>query len=165
MSLQLHLIGAVAIIGLVSAARAEVSNDAIITAFEGYDYVEIERGTSEIKVEGIRDGMFVEVLYDAQTGAILDQSTRPARTDDRSAREEGSEMPEADGEPDDSGSDDGGDADEPVETADRNRGHGNDADGFDEDNPGRGHGDGNRGGGNGNGRGNGNGQGKNRGGN
>lgn len=40
---------------------------------EGYGYIEIKSGVSQIKIEAIKDGRKVEVIYDVATGAILKQ--------------------------------------------------------------------------------------------
>ena len=49
---------------------------------EGYDYIEVQRGLSQIKVEGIRSGLETEIVYDAVTGAVLSTEVGRADSDD-----------------------------------------------------------------------------------
>lgn len=46
----------------------------------GYGYIEVRTGVSQIKVEAIKDGQKVEVIYDAATGAILKSETERVGT-------------------------------------------------------------------------------------
>ena len=45
---------------------------------DGYTYVEVKVGPTQIKVEAIKDGTITEVVYDAATGEIIDQESRAA---------------------------------------------------------------------------------------
>jgi len=58
--------------------------DQLLTQFQadGYEYIEIQRGLSQIKVEGIRSGMETEIVYDAVTGAVLSTEVGRADSDD-----------------------------------------------------------------------------------
>lgn len=42
---------------------------------DGYSYIEAREGVSQYKIEAIRDGVKVEVIYDAVTGQILETSS------------------------------------------------------------------------------------------
>ena len=53
---------------------------------EGYDYIEVQRGLNQIKVEGIRAGQETEVVYDAVTGAVLSTEFGPADAEDSGLR-------------------------------------------------------------------------------
>lgn len=60
-------------------ATAEVSDASILAAYEGYQSIEITRTATRIKVEAVRDGVKVETIYDAVTGAILASETKSGR--------------------------------------------------------------------------------------
>jgi hypothetical protein len=49
---------------------------------EQFDYIEIDRGLTQIKVEATRDGQTIEVIYDADTGRIIDSEVDRASADD-----------------------------------------------------------------------------------
>lgn len=49
---------------------------------EGYQSIEVTNGPTQVKVEAIRDGMKLEVIYDALTGAILEQEVGEADDDE-----------------------------------------------------------------------------------
>lgn len=53
---------------------------------EGYQSIEVTNGRTQVKVEAIRDGMKLEVIYDALTGAILQQEVEEADDDERNDR-------------------------------------------------------------------------------
>ena len=44
---------------------------------EGYQRIEVKNGPTQVKVEAIRNGMKLEVTYDAATGEVLKQEVRP----------------------------------------------------------------------------------------
>lgn len=48
----------------------------------GYGYIQIRTGVSQIKIEAIKDGQKVEVIYDAATGAILKSESESIDTID-----------------------------------------------------------------------------------
>ena len=63
----------------VAAAQAQEAGslaDRVIAALqaEGYESIELVNGPTQILVEAVRDGRKLEVIYDAETGAILEQS-------------------------------------------------------------------------------------------
>jgi len=49
---------------------------------DGFTYVEVERGPTQIKVEGIRNGLETETIYDAATGNVLRTETDRADRDE-----------------------------------------------------------------------------------
>jgi hypothetical protein len=42
---------------------------------QGYSFIEIERGATQLKAEGVRGGEQVEIVYDLATGRIIKQET------------------------------------------------------------------------------------------
>ena len=68
----------------VTAARAEPIADQVVRALteQGYTRIEVKNRAGEVKVEAIRNGQQLEVVYDAQTGAILKQETHRVRAGD-----------------------------------------------------------------------------------
>ncbi len=82
---------------------------------EGYQRIEVKNGPNQVKVEAIRNGRKLEVVYDAATGAILDQEVEPVDDDDETSP--GVEISDEDedfidDEDDDEGDDEDGDDDE-----------------------------------------------------
>ncbi len=57
------------------AVHAQSIAEQVITQLQaqGYESIEVKNGPTQVKVEAIRDGRKLEVIYDAVTGAILDQ--------------------------------------------------------------------------------------------
>lgn len=45
---------------------------------EGYTYVEVKQGPTQTKLEAVKDGNMVEVVYDNETGGIISQETQVA---------------------------------------------------------------------------------------
>lgn len=133
---------------------AAVTADSLVTAYQaqGYTRIEVKTGPTQIKVEAVKGTTKVEVIYDAATGAILDQETSRAKRKDRGTGVEVStenrDFLNANGHDnngdngnDDHGSDDhGADNDHSGHGSghDMNDDHGNDDNGGDDDNGGRG---------------------------
>ncbi|WP_439156390.1 PepSY domain-containing protein [Yoonia sp.] len=67
-----------------TAAFSQSIADQVITQLQeqGYTRIEVENGPTQVKVEAIRDGMKLEVVYDAATGAILKEEVAPIDADD-----------------------------------------------------------------------------------
>jgi hypothetical protein len=59
------------------AASADPFVDAVVKNFQdlGYQFVEVERGPSQIRFEGVRGTEELEVVYDSATGRIIKQET------------------------------------------------------------------------------------------
>ena len=75
------LLSTTAAIALASApALAQSATDQIIADLQrqGVTYMEIKQGPTQIKVEAVRDGTKLEVIYDSATGEILRQETEVA---------------------------------------------------------------------------------------
>lgn len=126
---------------------------------EGYQRIEVRNGPSQVKVEAIRDGMKMEVVYDALTGAVVkhevervdaDEDTTPGvrvRNNDRDfVDDEGDDTDDGDEFDDDSDDDDEDDSDDDDEdddeddddrgrdrNRDRDRGGDHDDEGDDDD--------------------------------
>jgi hypothetical protein len=64
-------------------AKADTFTDAIVTDLQsqGFEFIEIKDGPGVVKVEAVRDGAKLEVVYDRATGRILKQETGPAGGD------------------------------------------------------------------------------------
>ena len=45
---------------------------------QGYTYVEVKQGPSQTKLEAVKAGNMVEVVYDNETGGIISQETQAA---------------------------------------------------------------------------------------
>jgi hypothetical protein len=58
-----------------TAASADPFVDAVVRNFQnmGYQFVEIERGQTQLKAEGVRGNEELEVIYDLSTGQIIKQ--------------------------------------------------------------------------------------------
>jgi hypothetical protein len=78
---------------------------------EGYSWIEVTRGRTRIEVEAVRGTEKVEVVYDAETGAVLEsESERASR---REQERSGVEIRTRDGDFDDGADDsDEGDSDD-----------------------------------------------------
>ena len=71
--------------GIVAGpALAQDMANRVADAFlaEGYDFVEIQQGLSQIKVEATRDGRTLEVVYDRATGQVLERELELADAED-----------------------------------------------------------------------------------
>lgn len=146
-----------ALYALPTASFAAIDTDGLVAGYQadGYTAIEVTRGPNQTKVEAVRGGSKVEVVYDNATGAALksehdtaeaDDDIKPGVSvrdrnrdftgDDDSADDNGSD----DNGSDDSGSDDNGDDDNGNGNGgDDGSGHGSDDHGGD-DNGGSGHG-------------------------
>jgi hypothetical protein len=67
---------------LVSTASADPFVDAVVRNFQdlGYEFIEIDRGRTQLRAEGVRGNEELTVIYDLATGRIIRQST--GRADD-----------------------------------------------------------------------------------
>lgn len=54
-------------------AQAAITADDIVAQYQsaGYDRIEVKVGATQARVEAIKDGMKIEVVYDLASGAIL----------------------------------------------------------------------------------------------
>lgn len=64
---------------LFSATMAfgAITSDQLAAQFQadGYSYITIKTGLTQIKVEAVKNGILYEVVYDIETGATIDTST------------------------------------------------------------------------------------------
>lgn len=117
------LLSAAFVLSAASAFAAVTAND-LVTSYQadGFNAIEVTTGVTQIKVEAVKDGTKVEVIYDIASGAILKQEQKPARArdaNDTSVEVQTSATDFTDGSDDDSnddhgsghGSDDGADHD------------------------------------------------------
>lgn len=60
-----------------SMAFGAITTDQLISEYQtnGYSYIEVKSGLSQIKVEAVKDGSRIEVIYDIATGAPIKTST------------------------------------------------------------------------------------------
>lgn len=67
----------------MGAAHADTFTDAIVTNLQdlGYDFIEIQNGINQVKVEAVRGSEKLEVVYDKSTGKILKQERESAGED------------------------------------------------------------------------------------
>lgn len=72
---------AAALIMSATFAHAAITSDDLVAQYQaqGYTRIEIKVGTTLAKVEAIKDGQKVEVIYDLASGAILKSETEAVR--------------------------------------------------------------------------------------
>lgn len=77
MKRHLAPLAAAAAMALGSPAGADPFVDSVVRNFQnlGYDFIEIERGRSQLKAEGVRGTQELTVVYDLATGRIIRQET------------------------------------------------------------------------------------------
>lgn len=102
---------------------------------KGYDFVEVKVGPTQTKVEAIKDGIKVEVIYDNETLKIIKKESETADGDDASRTGKQVKAVDRDFEDDDQDDDRKGrdDDDEDDDDGDDDRG-GDDGDSNDDDN-------------------------------
>lgn len=88
---------------LAGGAQAQITGAQVLATFQekGFTQIEVKSLGSTIKVQAVKGGMQVEVIYDTATGKIVKQETQPA---DAASGTDSSD----DGVSDDTGSDDNG---------------------------------------------------------
>ena len=64
------------------AALAAVDTEALVADLQrqGYGWIEVKRGPTQIEVEAVRGTTKIETVYDIATGAVLDRDTDRAST-------------------------------------------------------------------------------------
>jgi hypothetical protein len=85
MKLRTRLLCYTAAIALSSgAAFAAIDGNQLADDYlaKGYDFVEVKVGPTQTKVEAIKDGVKVEVIYDNETFEIIKQESESADADD-----------------------------------------------------------------------------------
>ncbi len=63
-----------------TAAQADPFTDAVVAKYQemGFDFIEVQNGLNQVKVEAIRGDQKIEVIYDRETGQILKQEQERA---------------------------------------------------------------------------------------
>lgn len=81
---RLLMMTAAASVMVAHMAVAQSSIDSLIAAYEadGFSSIEVQIGLTQVKIEGVKDGTKIEVVYDKETGALLSQETQPATESD-----------------------------------------------------------------------------------
>ncbi|WP_395541095.1 PepSY domain-containing protein [Neotabrizicola sp. sgz301269] len=66
-------------------AMAAVTTDQVVETYkaQGYSYIEVKQGPTQIKVEAVKGSEKVEVVIDMETGAVLKQETEQASAEDQ----------------------------------------------------------------------------------
>lgn len=69
---------------LTGTAALAVTAEDLIAEYRaaGYDWIEVKRGPTQIKLEAVRGTEEVEIVVDAATGAVLKRETERADRDD-----------------------------------------------------------------------------------
>jgi hypothetical protein len=70
--------------GLTASTAWAITADDIVTSYQAYGYssIEVTTGVTQIKVEAVKDGTKLEVVYDIESGEIVAQESKPARQND-----------------------------------------------------------------------------------
>lgn len=65
---------------LAGGAQAQITGAQVLATFQekGFTQIEVKSLGSTIKVQAVKGGMQVEVIYDTATGKIVKQETHPA---------------------------------------------------------------------------------------
>lgn len=74
-----------ALIFTAPMAMAAVTTDQVVETYrtQGYSYIEVKQGPTQIKVEAVKGSEKIEVVIDTETGAILKQETEQASAEDQ----------------------------------------------------------------------------------
>ena len=136
-----------------SMAMAAVSTEQVISDYQaqGYSWIEVKRGPTQIKVEAVKGSTKVETVIDIATGAVLKTETEAASARDMGRtgvqlRDRDRDFVEVrgsgnsrddDDDDDDRGRGRGSDDDDDDDDDDRGRGRGGDDDGDDDRGRGR----------------------------
>lgn len=80
---RIFVLSTTAALWLGTAALADAFTDAIIEDLQnaGYDYIEIQDGPTQVKVEAVKGDTKIEVVYDRSTGKILSREFETAETE------------------------------------------------------------------------------------
>lgn len=69
----------------LTAAQADPFTDAVVTRYQemGFNFIEVQNGQTQVKVEAIRGTEKLEVIYDRATGRILKQEQERAEIEEQ----------------------------------------------------------------------------------
>ena len=103
-------------------ARAAITGNDVVRSYQeaAYNHIEVKEGPTQIKVEAIKDGVVIEVVYDKVSGEVIKTESRNASADEtgrtgvelRTTREDFISDGEDDRDDEDSGDDSGDDSDD-----------------------------------------------------
>ncbi len=144
MKLRTRLMCYTAAVALTAgAAFAAIDGNALADDYlsQGYTFVEVKVGPTQTKVEAIKNGQEIEVIYDNETLAVLKQETQQADADDanrtgKQVRTVGRDFTDHDDDDDDDDEDDhshGSDHDDDDDDDDDDHGSDHDDDDDDDD--------------------------------
>ncbi len=82
--MRISMLSLVAALMMATPALAAWDVDAVTQQFvaDGYTRVEVKIGPTQAKIEAIKDGIKVEVIYDLATGNVLKRETEAVDSDD-----------------------------------------------------------------------------------
>jgi hypothetical protein len=148
---------AIALSASMAHAAIDVRSLADSYVAEGYSYVEVKVGPTQVKVEAVRAARMIEVVYDSATGAVIDWEEEAVDDDyagltgveiseeDEDFEDRDDEDDEDDADEDDADEDDADDADGDDEDGEDDRDEGDDRGGEGGEGGGEGGGDDNGG--------------------
>ena len=127
-----------AVLLTTGAAFAAIDGNALADAYlaEGYSFVEVKVGLTQTKVEAIKDGIKVEVIYDNETQDIIkrEREAADAGDADRTGKEVRTVDSDFEGDDDGDRNDDDAEDDDDGDDNDDDNGDDSDDDNGDDDN-------------------------------
>ena len=65
-------------------ARAAITGNDVVRSYQeaAYSHIEVKEGPTQIKVEAIKDGVVIEVVYDKVSGEVIKTESRNASADE-----------------------------------------------------------------------------------
>jgi hypothetical protein len=119
------------------AAMAVVTTDALVSDLQaqGYSWIEVKQGPTQIKVEAVKGSVKVETIYDIATGAVIESETERASVAEQGRT--GVEVQTRDRDFEDGRDDDSGDDDRDDDDRDDTGGDDDGSDDRDDDHGGR----------------------------
>ena len=127
-----------ALLGFSASMAQAITVDDVVQTYQdaAYSRIEVKESPNQIKVEGIKDGVKVEVVYDKATGDVIKRESETAGVDDSNSGLEVSGTDQDftdDNSADDDSSDDGMSDDGPGhDVGDDHGGNGHDDSGHDD---------------------------------
>ena len=119
-----------AVLLTTGAAFAAIDGNALADAYlaEGYSFVEVKVGLTQTKVEAIKDGIKVEVIYDNETQDIIKREREAADAGDADRKGKEVRTVDSDFEGDDDGDRNDDDAEDDDDGDDNDDDNGDDSD-------------------------------------
>lgn len=77
-------LGVAALVLSGGMAMAALNTEAVVASLqaEGYTWIEVKRGPTQVKIEAVRGTEKVETIYDRATGAVIEREVEVADGDD-----------------------------------------------------------------------------------